>query len=90
MIIDHEEISSAKEPTLEQPREEPEDWETILLRAKIPEGWGRDGIHEEDLAMITRDRLDITPTNRDCISNIYGYYENDNPAIPTVIYYRWC
>ena len=42
------------------------------------------------MAMITRDRIDTTPTNRDCISNIYGYYENDNPAIPTEIFYRWC
>ena len=42
------------------------------------------------MAIITRDRIDTTPTNRDCISNIYGYYENDNPEIPTEIYYRWC
>ena len=39
------------------------------------------------MTIITRDRIDATPTNRDCISNIYGYYENDNPAIPTE---RWC
>ena len=92
ITVDHEEIVSAQEPTLDQPLEdpEPEDWDTILLRGKQPEGWGRDGIHEEDMAMITRDRLNTTPTNRDCISNIYGYYENDNPAIPTEIYYRWC
>ena len=90
MIVDHEEITSTQEPTLEQPLEEPEDWEAILLKAKIPEGWGRDGIHEEDMAMITQDRLDTIPTNRDCISNIYGYNENDNPAILAEIYYRWC
>ena len=92
IIVDHEEIVSAQEPVFDQPTEdpEPEDWVTILLRGKQPEGWGRDGIHEEDMAIITRDRLDTTPTNRDCISNIYGYYVNDNPAIPTEIYYRWC
>ena len=80
----------AQESTIELPLEEPEDWASILLRGRQPEGWGRDGIHEEDMSIITRDRLDITPTNRDCISNIYGYYENDNPAIPTEINYRWC
>ena len=42
------------------------------------------------MAIITSDRIDTRPTNRDCISYIYGYYENDNPAIPTEIYYRWC
>ena len=90
IIVDHEEITSTQEPILDQPPEEPEDWEAILLRSKIPEGCGRHGIHEEDMAIITRDRPNNIPTNRDCISNIYGYYENDNPAIPTEIYYRWC
>ena len=36
------------------------------------------------------DRIDPTPTNRDLISYIYGYYEKDDPTIPTAKYYRWC
>ena len=41
------------------------------------------------MSIITKDLIDKTPTNRDCISNIYGYYEKDIPAIPAEIYYRW-
>ena len=75
---------------LEQPPEGPTDWFTVLIQGKQQEKWGRAGIHEDDMAIIKRDRLDTTPPNRDCISNIYEYYENDNPAISTEVYYRWC
>ena len=90
ITIDHEEIASAQESTFEQPQEEPEDWLTTLTRRKQQYKWGREGIHEEDMLIITRDRIDTTPTNKVLISNIYGYYENNNPAIPTEIYYRCC
>ena len=41
------------------------------------------------MALITRNRTDPTPTNNDCVSNIYGYEEKDDPTIPTDEYYRW-
>ena len=43
-------------------------------------------IHEEDFAIMIADRADQTPINRDLISYIYGYYEKDDPAIPTAKY----
>ena len=90
-LLFHEEVMSLQEPIFEQPQEEPEDWITTLILSKQQdEKLGRKEIQEDDMAIITRDLIYKKPTNRDCISNIYGYYENDNPAIPTAIYYRWC
>ena len=54
------------------------------------EQWGRDSVHEDDMVLITKERSDPTPTNNDCISNIYGYEEVDNPTIPTAVFYRYC
>ena len=79
--IDHEEVVSTQDP-YDQPQDE-EDWSTILTRGTRQEKWGREGIHEEDLAIMISDREDPTPTNRDLISRIYGYFERDNPAVPT-------
>ena len=70
--------------------EELEQWTKVLNNRADDEQWCRDGVHEEDMALVTRDRSDPIPTNNDCISNIYGYEEVDDPAIPTAIYYRYC
>ena len=77
---------AAQDP-FDQPQEEIEDWSTILSRGKQQEKWGREGIHEDDLAIMIADRIDPTPTNRDLISYIW---EKDDPTIPTAKYYRWC
>ena len=87
--VDHEEVVSAQDP-FDQPQDEIEDWSTILSRGRQQEKWGREGIHEDDLAIMIADRADPAPTNRDLISYIYGYYERDDPTIPTARYYRWC
>ena len=50
--------------------EELEEWAEVSKTRTIDEPWGRDSVHEEDMALITRDRTDPTPTNNDCISNI--------------------
>ena len=67
-----------------------EQWSKFLNDKPDDEQWGRDGVHEEDMALITKDRSDPTLTNNDCISNIYGYEEEDDPAIPTATFYRYC
>ena len=89
VVIAHEEevlAQSFGEPS----DEELEQWTKILDNRADDEQWGRDGVHEEDMALITKDRSDPIPTNNDCISNIYGYEEIDDQAIPTAIYYRYC
>ena len=70
ITIDPEEIVSAQESTFEKPQEEPEDWLKTLTRGKQQEKWGREGIYEADMLIITRYRIDTTPTNRNLINNI--------------------
>ena len=89
VVIAHEEevfAQSFGEPS----DEELEQWTKILNNKADDEQWGRDGVHEKDMALITRDRNDPTPTNNDCISSIYVYEEVDDPAIPTATFYRYC
>ena len=89
VIISHEEeilAQSCGEPS----DEDLDEWTKILNNKADDEQWGRDGVHEEDMWLITKDRSNPTPTNNDCISNIYGYEEVDDPAIPTAIFYRYC
>ena len=83
--IDHEEKISAQDP-FDQPQDQIEDWLTILTRGRQQQKWRREGIHEEDLAIMIADRTDLTPTNRELVSYIYGYYEKDDPTIPTSKY----
>ena len=89
VVIAHEEevlAQSFGEPS----DEELEQWTKILNNRADDEQWGRDGVHEEDMALITKDRSNPVPNNNDCISNIYEYEEVDDPAIPTPIFYRHC
>ena len=88
VIIAHEEevlAQSVAEPS----DEDLDEWNKVLNNKADGEQWGRDGVHEEDMLLITKDRRDPTPTNNGCISNIYGYEEVDNPTIPTAVFYRY-
>ena len=89
ILIAHEEEALAQsfgEPS----DEEIEEWTKVLNDKADDEQWGRDGVNEEDMELITKDRSNPIPTNNDCISNIYEYEEVDDPAIPTAIFYRYC
>ena len=81
VVISHEEEVSAQNFG-EQSDEELVEWTEVLNNKADDEQWGMDGVHEEDMVLITRDRNNPTPTNNDCISNIYGYEEVDDPTIP--------
>ena len=86
MVVSHEEeilAQSFGEPS----DEELDEWTN---NRADDEQWGRDGVHEDDIILITKDRRTPTPTNNDCISNIYGYEEVDDPTMPTAIFYRYC
>ena len=83
MVISHEEevlAQSFGEPS----DEELEEWTKVSNNKADDELWVRDGVHEEDMAHITKDRSD--PTNNDCISNINGVEEVDDQAMPTAIF----
>ena len=89
VVIAHEEEVLAQ--SFGEPSDEDlEQWTKILNDKADDEQWRKDGVHEEDIALITKDRSDPTPFNNDCISNIYGYEEVDDPAKPTAIFYRYC
>ena len=89
MEVSHEEeilAQSFGEPS----DEELDEWTKVLNNRADDEQWGRDGVHKDDMVLITKDRSDPTPTNNDCIINIYGYEEVDDPTIPTAVFYRYC
>ena len=71
----------------------PEGWwegETAMTYHTNEVRWGADGVPDEEIQKIVRNRESKTPTNADCITYLYEYIEMDDPRIADHMYYRRC
>ena len=71
----------------------PEGWwegETKMVYHTNEARWGAEGVPNEEMKIIVRNRKNKTPTNADCITYLYDYIEMDDPRIEDHIYYRRC
>ena len=71
----------------------PEGWwegETQMVYHTGEAQWGADGVPNEEMENIVRNRNNKTPTNADCITYLYDYIEMDDPRIEDHLCYRRC
>ena len=71
----------------------PEGWlegDTKMVYHTYETKWGTQGVPNEEIEKIVKNRPNKIPTNADCITYLYDYIELDDPKIEDHFYYRRC